>query len=455
MTAGGPTGSAPTGGSPGAAGSGDLLISGTSSAIFLNGANYVSAQLFAAGGSGVSLVGSGTVATVYVDGFFEWLAADDTVTLPAARMVYHLGILDNPFLDTTTLGTATVVTQKTNLTQAMTVGGSSVYVWKPGAIIVEAVRLTGAAGAATYMTVPMTQSIKVAQKQVVALLASVSEHMTLTPLVDAYLGTVMLNRLMMADQAQVTLKYAMTVTEALDIAETFKRFIGAFAQDSVSLGGTASAHYKAAAAITEFLALAIDQHYAMAFRLTVRDGLEIDDAALLNMVYRQTMNEIIDLEILLQSPSGSITSWAINTRSGAVTEYQGWSFNSFVQVGNRYVAANKDGLFELNGPTDAGLSVVADIVGAFLQPGGPHLAGLKGVYLGQSGTGYWLLKIDTGDGREYVYQRLSNPGLMTTKFIIGKGINARYIGWELINVEGQDFSLDSVEFVPMLRTRRI
>lgn len=445
-----PTGGAPTAGGPTPAGSGALLVGGSSSAIFFNGATYMTGVFNAAGGSAASFVGTGAVATIFNVAIFENLIATDMVTPPSAGLV-----LNDIIVDTASITQAQIVALGLHMTQGMTWGGTASYIWVPGANIVEGFKLHATATGLSYMKAALTEKLKVAERLVVGLLASISENMTLTPVLEAYVGTVILARILMHDTAVVAMKYAVTATEALRIAETFKRFIGGTLVDGFTIGDAASESYKAIIAITEALTLAINQTYYMAFRLTVADGVDLDDNAVLNMIFRQTMTETFDLEILYQSPEGNVATFAMNTRTGAVTEYDGWAFNSFVQIGNKYVGANKDGLFELNGPTDNGLNVVADIVGGYLQPAGQHLAGLKGVYLGQSGQGYWLLKLQTGDNREYIYQRLSNPGLMTTKFNIGKGINARYIGWELINVEGQDFDLDSIEFVPMLRTRRI
>lgn len=446
-----PTGGSPTAGSPPPDGSGDWIAAGASSAIFYNGATYATGALFSTGGSGASFVGSGTVVSTTYAYVFENIIATDTVTPPSAAGVY---VITN-YGETIKLTQVSKTALGVHMAQGVTFGATASFVWTPGGDILEAIKLTDSAHAAVYMHASMTEDLRILQRQVVALLAHVTETMVLTPLAEAYVGTVMLNRLLLTDAANARVLYAVAMTEAIEVAETYHRFIGGMLDETVLIGDAATERYKAVARISEFLTLGVAQSYVMAFRLTIRDGVAMSDETALAMIYSEQMTEVIDLEILYQSPNGNVTSWAINTRTGAVTEYQGWSFNSFVEMNGRYVGANQDGLFELNGPTDNGLNVIADIVGGMLQPGGPHLAGLKGVYLGQTGQGYWLLKIETGDGREYVYQRLSNPAMMTTKFTIGKGINARYIGWELINVEGQDFDIDTIEFMPMLRSRRI
>lgn len=161
-------------------------------------------------------------------------------------------------------------------------------------------------------------------------------------------------------------------------------------------------------------------------------------------------------------PKGSSTSWAMNTRTNAVTEYRNVNFNSAVNIGRKYIAANETGLYELDGPTDEGnVPVVSRLDGGYFQANGGKTAGLKGVYLGAGGQGpasahgNWGLTITMGDGNEYVYAAPSNPGLMTSKFNMGKGLHARYIAWSLTNLDGQDFDLDTLEFVPSMSGRRV
>ena len=160
------------------------------------------------------------------------------------------------------------------------------------------------------------------------------------------------------------------------------------------------------------------------------------------------------------SPSGNSTTWAINLRTQAITEYKDFDFNSFVSKDRKYLGANGVGLFELNGNQDVFANVLAKIGGGYFQANQMKQAGLKGVYLGVGGQGpqtqgTWLLKLIMGDGREMIYKATSNPGLMVSKVNIGKGLRANYMSWELQNFDGQDFDLDKIEFIPMMSGRRV
>ena len=47
------------------------------------------------------------------------------------------------------------------------------------------------------------------------------------------------------------------------------------------------------------------------------------------------------------------------------------------------------------------------------------------------GGGQFFIKIIQGDGREYIYEALGQPGLMTTKINVGKGLRTSYIAFNL------------------------
>ena len=450
MIAAGPTASAPTAGPDTPLGSASFAIAGVATATFYNSASYTSGVFHAAGGSAALFTGNSSQTQTYYEYVFENMAAGDNVVPPVPKFTYGPSIAENAYF-----GTAMTLKELARMTQGVTLGASQSYIWTAGATILEVAKISGLPGVAMRMTVVMSDRLKFAQKQTVGILTHLQEQMHLGTLAEAYIGSIVFNKFAILDTFSPKLVYRMAKAEAFRLAGVFLDFAGLSLIEHVTLEDVNSAAYSAVAELVDFLTVQAGQTSKMAFRLTMPNGFNVSDADVLRMIYQGDLLEDMTVNVLYQSPGGATTAFAINTRTGAVTEYDNFNFNSFATIGRKYIAAASDGLYELNGPTDNGLATVSDIMGGFFQPAGGHLAGLKGVYLGQSGTGYWLLKLETGDGREYVYQRLSNPGLMTTKFNIGKGINARYIGWELTNVEGQDFDIESIEFVPMVRQRRI
>ena len=65
-----------------------------------------------------------------------------------------------------------------------------------------------------------------------------------------------------------------------------------------------------------------------------------------------------------------------------------------------------------------------------------------------------VLQLTTGTGETYVYAARSRP-MQTTRINLGKGLRARYFKYELEAVDGHDFDLDSIEFLPLVAQRRV
>jgi hypothetical protein len=143
----------------------------------------------------------------------------------------------------------------------------------------------------------------------------------------------------------------------------------------------------------------------------------------------------------------------MNTRTGAVTEYDNYAFNSFARIGDKYIGASESGLYELLGDDDAGADIVATIRSGFAQWSGTHMGSFKGMYLATRGEGDFILKVITADNKEYHYAVAAQDS-RTTKITTGKGLRARYFAFELIST-GQDFNLDTIEFIPLVADRRV
>lgn len=185
------------------------------------------------------------------------------------------------------------------------------------------------------------------------------------------------------------------------------------------------------------------------------DNAFASEAFTFGFVFNPIITELAIASEIVNFDTG-FTTWAINTRTNAVTQYSNWgSFNSFAAMGRKYLAADADGLYELNGSQDVTAPVIADMQGGFFEPNEGMLAGFKGCYIAARGQGNWRLVLTTGDLRTFTYERVSNPGLMKTKFEIGKGLRSTYFGWELKAMDGQDFDFDRIEFIPMRSGRRI
>lgn len=183
------------------------------------------------------------------------------------------------------------------------------------------------------------------------------------------------------------------------------------------------------------------------------DEAVLDDAFNIKMIFQPQVLEQIKVSALMVEPNGGVTTWAVNTRTGAVTEYANYEFNSFAQNHRHYVGASSTGLYQLDGDDDAGEPIIAQLRSGYAQFGGSRYTSFKAAYLGLRGDGSVFLKLDTGDGKTYTYKSVVQDQ-QSTKVRFGKGLRARYFAFELIS-EGQDFDLDTIEFLPVVAQRRV
>jgi hypothetical protein len=205
------------------------------------------------------------------------------------------------------------------------------------------------------------------------------------------------------------------------------------------------------------LAQLLTVHPALTNKLVLQlvGNFQMSPSQLVHMLYRgDPLLDGVVITALYISPSGTTTTWAVNTRTNAVTEYLNYDFNSFALLNGRYIASSSDGLYELDGDTDDGASIISELMSGYFQFNEKKLFGIKGAYVAIRGGGRFYLKLISGDGREYVYELKAQPNFMTTKIKVGKGIRTTYMAFDLVT-EGQDFDLDSLEFIPMTSGRRV
>ena len=141
---------------------------------------------------------------------------------------------------------------------------------------------------------------------------------------------------------------------------------------------------------------------------------------------------------------------AFNTLTGAVSEYDGFGFQSITPTH----AGSATGLFTLGGDTDAGLPIVANVTTGKQLWGGSLKKTAQMVYFSLKGSGTSTMTV-TGENASYSYpfpvrpdgQSRSKPGL---------GIRENYLAFGYSNTDGAAFQLDRIEvLVAQSKNRRV
>ena len=147
-------------------------------------------------------------------------------------------------------------------------------------------------------------------------------------------------------------------------------------------------------------------------------------------------------------------AWVVNAATNASTRYDRYGFNSFAAVGGRHFGARADGIYLLEGASDAGRPIKSGIALGQHDFGSQALKNINAVYVGVSSTGALFLKV--GDGRtHYTYRaRRTDPRMKVQRFDTGRGLRTNYFTFELTS-EADAFELDSVTFHVLASQRRI
>lgn len=244
-----------------------------------------------------------------------------------------------------------------------------------------------------------------------------------------------------------------SISEDIEILDVVARFLGVSAEDTLAVVDTVLRRKQMVPTLTQAMEIADVVTRNFLIRVVETDEIEITPEQAIQALYNPVLADALEIVSVYVDPSGGLTAWAVNTTTGAVSEYTNYYFNSYAAMGKKYLGASEEGLFELDGDTDAGDAVIARIKSGNMQFAEGRHASIKGVYIAVRGAGNWVLKIVANDDKTYIYS-VSASSMKTTRINIGKGLRARYFSYELISA-GQDFDLDSIEFLPIVNSRRV
>ena len=342
-----------------------------------------------------------------------------------------------------------------SMTEGATLTLSQALAFVAGAEVDETIRVSLASLPTTIYGLTTAEQASVQASLQAMWSAVLAENMTLSDALTVALGVVVLDRLKIASVADVMARYGLTLVELIQINDGLFRLLSGVLADTILVGDTPGVVFFPCASVVDAMVLTEALGATLLMHVTVPEGVMLTDAQLLRAIYSDSIDETITITAAYVSPDGTLTAWAINTRTNAVTEYQNWEFNSFVKMGHKYLGLARDGLYELDGVDDAGVSIPTYIRSGLFQPGGSRYSSFKAAYLGMrtDADDKVFLKLILGNGAEYIYAAKVQD-MHTTRVNFGKGLRSRYYAWELMTT-GADFDLESVTFIPLVALRRV
>jgi hypothetical protein len=152
------------------------------------------------------------------------------------------------------------------------------------------------------------------------------------------------------------------------------------------------------------------------------------------------------------------TTIALNTRVKAVTTYDGVAFNSFANFNGVTLAASADGIVALTGADDLGVPIAAYVLSGESDFNTEQFKRVITGYAGYRADGDLELTLITDEHHEFIYRLAARQGSGTihaSRVKFGRGVEGKYWQWRMANVDGGDFTLDSLTLNAQELGRRV
>src|SRR3990167_3028453 len=178
--------------------------------------------------------------------------------------------------------------------------------------------------------------------------------------------------------------------------------------------------------------------------------------------YTITFAGTVSAPYLTSALSGAVTetyrTWVLNTRKGALTEYNNFSFNSFTTFNGQVLAAGSSGIVVLGTQRlDNATAITARVRSGKDSFRSSFHKRVPRAYIGYTTDGDMLFRMITTEGGERTYRLGWNhgTGVQQRRIPIGKWPRSRLWQWEFENESGADFSVGNVMLYPVVLRRRV
>lgn len=189
---------------------------------------------------------------------------------------------------------------------------------------------------------------------------------------------------------------------------------------------------------------------------TLVDSASVAEDLVGSAAFAVTISDGLAFTIVLMIGGEEFTCWVANADTFAHGQYDNFNFNSMCRIGSSYFGAREDGIYQLDGNTDAGEEIEWFMALPQTDNGTAFFKRVPRVYMGVRNDGAIYIRTLTDGGAQRVYLfRKRAASLAGAGETLGRGVKSRYWAYDLIGVDGSDFELDQIEFFPVVLGRRV
>lgn len=169
---------------------------------------------------------------------------------------------------------------------------------------------------------------------------------------------------------------------------------------------------------------------------------------------------------IIKVASELFQTFCMNLRTGGVSEYTDHPLTAIVRFNSTYYGMTSDGIYELDGDTDAGSDVAANVLSGVDDYGSDDprfdvstkIKRSAGAYVNMRTQGEVAVVVRTDETKErvYVIDGSADPeGLHPRRVQMGRLLEGRNWQFGFKNVDGTAFQLKDFKNIPIVLSRRI
>lgn len=276
---------------------------------------------------------------------------------------------------------------------------------------------------------------------------------------DLRLIVALADQLVLADEMTPHLSALITVVSALVLRDAVVIGLDGRIISDISIVDTLEARAIAIVELASTLIVEDEATSGLSLFGLIDDRYVIADIASSSLALLAEILDGFSVGVRFTVGDDTFIGYSVNTKNSAVSSYESYPFNSMTIVAGRPYGASADGIYRLDGDTDDGAQIDAR-----LRMGVTNFGSLLGkrvvnAYIGYVSDGPLVLKVvtmDNGVKKENWYRAKARPQGVTaeSRFDIAKGLRGVYWGFELVNVDGADFTLETLQLYPVILNRR-
>lgn len=151
------------------------------------------------------------------------------------------------------------------------------------------------------------------------------------------------------------------------------------------------------------------------------------------------------------------TAFVLNTHTRALSRYANWPFNSMCNFNGAILGAGPDGIVELTGDDDDGAPIEAELEGGVSDLNSERVKHVPYLYTGYRCTGQLAVTITADEIRAHTYylDPRQDTNLHESRVKLARGEKGMYWQWNIANVDGCGFDLNTMKLVGEETTKSI